>query len=53
MNASVILTPDLRKDYGKTHALVDLDLRVGRGEVFGLLGPNGAGRPPRSASCWI
>jgi beta-exotoxin I transport system ATP-binding protein len=44
MNASVILTPDLRKDYGKTHALVDLDLQVGRGEVFGFLGPNGAGK---------
>ncbi|MFP4104576.1 MAG: ATP-binding cassette domain-containing protein [Phycisphaerae bacterium] len=28
----------------KVHALDGVDLRVGRGEVFGLLGPNGAGK---------
>lgn len=40
----------LAKTYGSTrrgaavHALLPLDLRVVRGEVFGLLGPNGAGK---------
>jgi ABC-2 type transport system ATP-binding protein len=39
-----IETDGLRKTYGKTVALDDLDLRIERGEVFGLLGPNGAGK---------
>src|SRR5919204_6552979 len=39
-----ILTKDLRKAYGKVQALDGLDLRVGRGTIFGLLGPNGAGK---------
>jgi beta-exotoxin I transport system ATP-binding protein len=34
----------LTKVYGATRAVVELDLRVGRGEVFGFLGPNGAGK---------
>src|SRR5688572_6865235 len=29
---------------GKIHALRGIEMRVGRGEVFGLLGPNGAGK---------
>jgi ABC-2 type transport system ATP-binding protein len=40
-----IETKRLTKTYdGQVRALVDLDLRVERGEVFGYLGPNGAGK---------
>lgn len=40
-----IETAGLSKTYGgDVRALVDLDLRVERGEVFGYLGPNGAGK---------
>ncbi|HEY8533535.1 MAG TPA: ABC transporter ATP-binding protein [Micromonospora sp.] len=34
----------LRKSYGSTVALHELDLTIHRGEVFALLGPNGAGK---------
>ena len=34
----------LTKHYGAVHALVDLNLDVRLGEVFGFLGPNGAGK---------
>ncbi len=39
-----IHTERLTKHYGDVQALVDLDLDVRRGEVFGFLGPNGAGK---------
>jgi ABC-2 type transport system ATP-binding protein len=41
---SAILAEGLTKHYGDVEALVDLDLEVGPGEVFGFLGPNGAGK---------
>lgn len=42
---AAIETAALSKTYGRTvRALIDLDLRVERGEVFGYLGPNGAGK---------
>ena len=35
---------ELAKTYGKTEALIDLDLTLDTGELVGLLGPNGAGK---------
>ncbi len=41
----VITTAGLSKTFpGGIHAVVDLDLSVNAGEIFGLLGPNGAGK---------
>jgi len=40
----VIVADGLTKYYGKTPGIVDLNLEVARGEVFGFLGPNGAGK---------
>ena len=42
--AAAIRTERLTKHYGDVKALVDLDLDIGQGEVFGFLGPNGAGK---------
>jgi ABC-2 type transport system ATP-binding protein len=42
--AAAIRTRGLTKDYGEGHELIDLDLEVERGEIFGFLGPNGAGK---------
>jgi len=39
-----IETAGLTKHYGKHRAVVDLNLRVSRGVVFGFLGRNGAGK---------
>ncbi len=39
-----ILTEGLTKHYGDVEALIDLNLSVAPGEVFGFLGPNGAGK---------
>jgi ABC-2 type transport system ATP-binding protein len=39
-----IKTVGLSKYYGDVRALVDLDLEIQRGEIFGFLGPNGAGK---------
>jgi ABC-2 type transport system ATP-binding protein len=44
MTTAAIETFDLRKDFGSTHALIGLNLRVDEGEVVGCLGPNGAGK---------
>ncbi len=41
---NAIHTEGLTKHYGDFPALVDLDLDVRLGEVFGFLGPNGAGK---------
>lgn len=39
-----IRTRQVRKNYGQTQAVNNLDLEVGHGTVFGLIGPNGAGK---------
>jgi ABC-2 type transport system ATP-binding protein len=39
-----IRTEGLTKHYGDVEALIDLDLEIERGEIFGFLGPNGAGK---------
>ena len=39
-----IETRQLTKYYGKARGIIDLDLRVEAGDVFGFLGPNGAGK---------
>jgi len=40
----VIETTRLAKSYGRSRGIVDVDLTVTPGEVFGFLGPNGAGK---------
>jgi ABC-type multidrug transport system ATPase subunit len=40
----VIETQQLTKSYGKFRGIVDVDLAVNEGEIFGFLGPNGAGK---------
>ena len=40
----VITTEHLTKSYGLHRGIIDLDLEVQAGEVFGFLGPNGAGK---------
>jgi len=42
--ANAIVAERLGKTYGSVTAVVDLDLAVPEGTVFGLLGPNGAGK---------
>lgn len=40
----VIQTEGLTKFYGKARGILDLDLSVEHGEIFGFIGPNGAGK---------
>ncbi len=42
--APVIDVHGLDKRFGDKHVVVDLSLRVERGEIFGFLGPNGSGK---------
>ncbi|HWB55023.1 MAG TPA: ABC transporter ATP-binding protein [Tepidisphaeraceae bacterium] len=47
MNEAAVRIEGLTKIYssrGNTKAVDDLNLTIGRGEIFGLLGPNGAGK---------
>jgi len=40
----MIETKGLTKNYGNLAALVDLDLRINDGDIYGFIGPNGAGK---------
>ena len=42
--AYAIETKRLTKYYGKARGIVDVDLAVEEGEIFGFIGPNGAGK---------
>lgn len=43
-SSSTIVTAGLTKHFGDVKAVVDLDLAIDAGEVFGFLGPNGSGK---------
>ncbi len=39
-----IETNKLTKSYGKSRGIIDVDLMIEEGEIFGFIGPNGAGK---------
>lgn len=41
---NIIKTEGLTKFYGKSRGIVDVDLSVEEGDLFGFIGPNGAGK---------
>jgi ABC-2 type transport system ATP-binding protein len=40
----IIETKKLTKYYGKSRGVIDVDLSIEEGEIFGFIGPNGAGK---------
>ena len=40
----VLTTDKLTKVYGKKAAVKEVDLKIGKGEIYGLIGRNGAGK---------
>lgn len=40
----MIETQNLTKFYGKDRGIIDLNLKIESGEIFGFIGPNGAGK---------
>lgn len=40
----IVKTTNLTKYYGKNRGIIDLNLNIKEGEVFGFIGPNGAGK---------
>ena len=41
---ATVIVDKVSKQFGNTHAVVDVSFTVAPGQVFGLLGPNGAGK---------
>ncbi len=41
---AVIETNKLTKYYGKSRGIIDVDISVDEGEIYGFIGPNGAGK---------
>ena len=41
---AIIETKKLTKYYGKSRGIIDVDLSINEGEIFGFIGPNGAGK---------
>jgi ABC-type uncharacterized transport system ATPase subunit len=41
---NVIETHSITKYYGKSRGIIDVDLEIAEGEIFGFIGPNGAGK---------
>ncbi len=41
---NVIEFKNLTKNYGKARGIIDVNLNVEQGEIFGFIGPNGAGK---------
>lgn len=63
-NTPIIRISNLCKNFGDTAAVSDLNLEIGRGELFGLVGPDGAGKTttmrmmagimaPTSGDIWV
>jgi ABC-2 type transport system ATP-binding protein len=44
MSEAIVETQDLTVYYGKHRGIINVDLSIEQGEVFGFLGPNGAGK---------
>lgn len=40
----IIETTNLTKQYGRSRGIIDVNLSVSKGEIFGFIGPNGAGK---------
>ena len=40
----IIETSNLTKYYGKSRGIIDVNLEIEPGEIFGFIGPNGAGK---------
>ncbi|MFV0466624.1 MAG: ABC transporter ATP-binding protein [Lachnospiraceae bacterium] len=40
----VIETKNLTKSYGKARGIIDVNMSIEEGEIFGFIGPNGAGK---------
>lgn len=47
-----IKTENLTKYYGKSRGVLELNLSVEQGEVFGFIGPNGRENLPPFVPCW-